>query len=301
MQSNPDTAGPLYLGVDGGGSKCRVRLRDERGAFLGRFEGGTANVYLDFDTAIRNIRSCIGECLAAAGLPESSTARLHLGLGLAGVSTDIVATRVASQLDGFAAVKVTHDAEIACLGAHGGQDGGLIIAGTGSAAVARVRGQTTPIGGRGFIMGDDGSGARLGLDALRHALRAQDGLEPHTGLTRDLMAAFHDDPVAVIEWGRSARSSDFGAYAPLVIRAAAENDPLGLLLVRDAAAAIADLGRVLGRHGAERLALVGGLAAAITPYLPPATLALLREPMFDPLEGALLLGGCPLPRAETPQ
>jgi glucosamine kinase len=300
MPSNFDNAGPLYLGVDGGGSTCRVRLRDSRGTFLGRFEGGRANVYLDFETAVRNIRTCIGEGLAVAGLPQSAAGRLHLGLGLAGVSTDRVAASVAAELDGFASVKVTHDAEIACLGAHGGEDGGLIIAGTGSAAVARVKCRVIPVGGRGFIMGDDGSGARLGLDALRYALRAHDGLAPHSKLTQELMALFQDDPVAVIEWGRTARSSDFGTYAPLVFKSAAENDPLGLSLVRGAAMALGDLGRVLQQHGAERLALVGGLAAAITPYLPPATLALLRQPVFDPLEGALLLAGCPLPHGEVP-
>ena len=46
----------------------------------------------------------------------------------------------------------------ACIGAHAGADGGLVIAGTGSAAIARVRGKETIIGGRGFALGDDGVG-----------------------------------------------------------------------------------------------------------------------------------------------
>ena len=287
-----DPEATLFVGVDGGGSRCRVRVRDTRGALRSSVEGGSANVYLDFDAAVRNIRDCVGEALGLAGPAEGA---VRLGLGLAGVSTSAIGIRVAEALAGFGRVEVTHDADTACLGAHAGRDGGLIIAGTGSAAVARVDGRSLSVGGRGFIMGDDGSGGRLGLEALRRALRAHDGLEPATPLTRHLMAAFNDDPVAVIEWGRAARSSDFGAYAPVVCDAARAGDPVGLALVTAAAAAIADMAEALGRLGAHELSFVGGLSAALQPYLPARVATRLHEPRFDALEGALLLAGSPLP------
>jgi len=60
----------------------------------------------------------------------------------------------------------------------------LVIAGTGSAAVARVGGQRgRVIGGRGFLLGDDGSIARVGAEAIRAALRAHDG--GRTGVAAD--------------------------------------------------------------------------------------------------------------------
>ncbi len=286
----------VYVGVDGGGSRCRVRLRDSRGRAIGAFEGGSANVYLDFGGAVQTIRDCVRQALERTG-PGSRSTALRLGLGLAGVSSATIAARVAQALEDLGPAAVAHDAQTACLGAHAGQDGGLIIAGTGSAAAARVAGRATAFGGRGFILGDDGSGARLGLEAWRRALRAHDGLEPHTALTRALMAEFGDDPVAVIAWGRTARSEDFGRYAPMVFLHSAENDPVALDLVRATAAALADLGRALGNFGADRLALVGGLAAAIRPYLPAALLDRLHDPIHDALDGALLLAGCPLPPA----
>ncbi|WP_131117054.1 BadF/BadG/BcrA/BcrD ATPase family protein [Lichenihabitans psoromatis] len=298
MSDHQHTDVPLFLGVDGGGSHCRMRLRDGRGTLLSAVEGGRSNVYLDFEPAIETIALCIDQCLAAGGLGAEDRARLHLGLGLAGVSSRAVADRVAERFKNVCSVTVTNDAEIACLGAHGGKDGGLIIAGTGSAAVARVGGLSTPVGGRGFIMGDDGSGARLGLEALRRALRAHDRLEPQTTLTTSLMAAFDNDPVTLIEWGRHAKSRDFGAFAPQVFEASIAGDPLALSLVHTAAGAIADLARALQDLGAVRISLVGGLASALRPFLPATTLSSLHEPLFDPLEGALLLAGCPLPGAD---
>ncbi len=289
----------LFLGIDGGASRCRARLRDASGGLLGEAVGGSANVYLDFPRALATIRGCVAEALAAAGLPAEARARLRLGLGLAGVSSPAVAREVESALGGAAAVVVRNDAVTACLGAHGGADGGLVIAGTGSAGLALVDGREIFVGGRGFLLGDDGSGARIGLDAWRRALRAHDGLEAHTPFTRGLMARFADDPAAVIRWGLQARSADYGAEAPACFAAAGAGDAVALSIVATAALALGELVAALRRHGAGRIAMVGGGAGAIHPYLPAAAAAALSEPLGDALDGAILLAGGPLPPARA--
>lgn len=298
VQASPDL---LFVGVDGGGSRCRVRVRSAGGTVLAEREGGTANVYLDEQTALSNIRSTIADALAAVprpGAEPGTEARLRLGLGLAGVSSAHVGAKVAHDLGDLGTVAVVRDTEIACLGAHGGQDGGLIVAGTGSGAIARVGGRSVAIGGRGFLLGDDGSGARLGLAAWRRALRAHDGLEPETPLTRTLMAQFDHDPVATIQWGRTARSSDFAMTVPLVFSCAQDGDPTALDLLAATAAALAELGAALRRVGAERLCITGGLAEPIRPYLPAPLREQLQPALFDPLDGALLLAGAPF-RTDT--
>ncbi len=52
------------------------------------------------------------------------------------------------------ACKVYDDIDIARAGAHGGEDGAVIIVGTGSAAMAMVDGQRHQCGGWGFHIGD---------------------------------------------------------------------------------------------------------------------------------------------------
>ena len=284
-------AGVWFVGVDGGGTRCRVRVRDAVGRVRAEVEGGSANVYLAFESAIQNIQDAVAEALVQAG--AGSAEAKNVGLGLAGISGPEMAGRVTTVLAGLGRVTATHDGDVACLGAHGGRDGGLIIAGTGSAAVARIGGDSVSVGGRGFIMGDDGSGGRLGLEALRRALRAHDGLEPRSGLTETLMQAFDDDPVRLIAWGRTARSTDFGQYVPLVFSSARNGDPVGLDLVTRAATAIDELGAALRRLGVSRLCLVGGLASALRPYLPASLVAVLHEPLFDAQDGAMLLAGLP--------
>lgn len=281
----------LFLGIDGGGSRCRSRLRDARGGLLASQHGGSANVYLDFDGALVTLKDLVAATLREAGLAPKDQRRLHIGLGLAGVSSPAIAGQVETGLGGYARVRVTNDAVTACLGAHAGADGGLVIAGTGSAGLARVAGVNTFVGGRGFVLGDDGSGARIGLEAWRRALRAFDGLEPETDLTRRLMSQFGNDPVAVIRWGLRAKSSDYGATAPVVFAAGLAGDPVALSVLRAAGRSLADLAFAVNRLGAERIALVGGIADAIRPYLPDGLGEKLSSPRLDAVEGAILLVG----------
>ena len=184
-----------------------------------------------------------------------------------------------------------NDAVTACIGANAGEDGGLIIAGTGTAGIARVNGQATIVGGRGFHLGDDGSGARIGADAARAAMRAHDGLEPMSGLSREILASFQDDPLAMTRWAISAKPGDYGAFAPKVFEAARRDELGALAIVTRAAQAICALVRRVSQLGAERIGYVGGVAEPLRPYLETDIAARLHAPRLDALDGAILMMG----------
>ena len=76
----------LFLGVDGGATKCRGRLRESSGALLAQAEGPAANVYVDFDRAVSVARDIVFDTIHLAGLTGKDTNRISLGLGLAGMS-----------------------------------------------------------------------------------------------------------------------------------------------------------------------------------------------------------------------
>lgn len=287
-----------FLGIDGGATRSRARLRDSSGVMLSQTSGPAANVYVDFAGALAAARAVMAQAVQQAGLAPLGARRVCVGLGLAGLSTDAEAARVAADLGalaGVASVRAANDAVTACLGAHGGADGGIVISGTGSAGLARVGGRESVIGGRGFLLGDDGSAARIGADAMRAALRAFDGLGPPTELTRSLMRRFADDADAAVQWALTAKPGDYGALAPLVLDAAGAGDAIARPIVEAAAVALAALTRAIQRLGAERVALVGGLGQSLRPRLPADLAATLREPLFDATDGAILLAGGVLP------
>jgi glucosamine kinase len=290
----------LTLGVDGGATRSRARLRDADGKLLAEATGSAANIHVDFAAAAGALRALVDATLINAGLNQADAGSIAIGLGLAGFKGESDEARVAAAFPGFLRVRAGNDATTACVGAHAGADGGLIIAGTGSAAIARVRNKETIIGGRGFALGDDGSGSHIGLDAMRSTMRAYDRIGPDSALTQDLISHFNNDPVAMMNWALHAKPGDFGGLAPRVFEHAARHDRIALEIVRTAARAIGVLTRCVVALGAEQVAMVGGVGEALRPYFEPDIDRLLKPPLYDPTDGAILfVGGAVAPREKA--
>lgn len=282
-------AAEFLLGVDGGGTQCRARLTDFRGATLGEGIAGPANIRLGLEASLTAVRDCARQCIAEAELGEAALARTIACLALAGATEPRELAAVQEAPLPFRHLIVTTDAHAACVGAHRGGDGGVVIVGTGSIGWAIVDGRHYRVGGWGLPLGDEGSGAWLGRAALRRVLRAYDGRVAWTPLLTRLFEKFGADPHAIVRWAVAARPGDFGALAPLAIEYAARNDPAATALVRRAAKHIESLAARVIELGAERLALVGGLAGAIAAWLAPEMRAQLVPPAADALAGALRL------------
>ena len=78
---------------------------------------------------------------------------------------------------------VTDDATIALDGALAGEPGIVVIAGTGSIAFGRnAQGRTARAGGWGYLFGDEGGGFWIVREAMRAALRWEEGWGSPTAL-----------------------------------------------------------------------------------------------------------------------
>jgi glucosamine kinase len=280
----------LFMGVDGGGTKCRARLSDAAGRALGEGLGGPANIWRDPERAMRSVLAACRIAVQSAGLSETALAEAHAGLGLAGAGQQSAVERFAALPHPFASISVETDACAAWLGAFGGADGGIVIVGTGSCGFAVVGGVTTYVGGFGAEISDEGSGAAIGRDAIRRALWAQDGRAPMTALAAALLSAFAGGREPIIEWAKAAQPSEFASFAPLVFEHARAGDPLGRALVTEAATEIARIAERLAAVGAPAIALIGGLAEQpLRPWLPAALQARLVAPRADAMDGAILM------------
>jgi glucosamine kinase len=279
--------GLLFLGVDGGGTGCRARLVDWAGTILGAGTAGPANVRVSLEEGIRSVLDAAGQCLALAGASSEDPVVACLALAGASEPREAAAAHAAVR-DRFRRVLVTTDAHAACVGAHAGDDGGVVIVGTGSIGWAVRDGSNFRVGGWGFPVSDEGGGAWLGCEAVRRTLWAHDGRAAWTPLLRDVSAEFGRDPHAIVRWMGTARPRDFARLAPLVVdHSAAHGDDMAAGIMRLAAGHIDAIAARLGDHGAARLALMGGLAAAISPWLGEDTCARLVPPAGDALDGAL--------------
>ena len=281
--------GPLFVGVDGGGTGCRARIEDAAGGLLGTGIAGPAALRLGIDRALTEVEKACHAAIQEAGLDSNVLSSVHAAIGLAGVGRKGALEQLTLRQHPFRSVVYVNDATIACIGAHGGRDGGIVIVGTGSVGLAVVGGREIRVGGYGFPISDEGSGADLGLHAIRLALRAYDERAVGTTLTRDVMTRFHNDPFEAVAWMDQATATDYATFAPLVMRHADAGDSVARRVIRDAAEQVDDLVRRLCECGASRVALLGGLASSMQPWLAPDVQRRLVPIEGDAVDGALRL------------
>lgn len=278
----------LFLGVDGGGTRCRARLETADGRVLGQGVSGPASMRFGIQAASASILGAAREALAHAGMDESALGRIYAGIGLAG--TGQIGARQALQAwqHPFAKAWFEGDGYLAWLGAFGGDEGGIVVCGTGSIGVT-YRGKTIRVGGYGFPVSDEGSGAHIGLNAIRYSLRTLDGRAQPTAFAQEILERFNSDPAVVVRWSETANATDYAAFAAIVIKHSNAGEPAASNLLRDAAVHIAGLAEAVLARGAPRVALVGGLVEFIRPWIPPATAARLTDPQADAMAGGILL------------
>lgn len=280
-----------YLGVDGGGTNCRVRLADTDLNILAEVSGGRANLQLEGgELAYRSITDGTREVFAKAGLDLAETARTHACFGMAGGRLTSAREAFARRGWPFASVSVYDDIDIARAGAHEGEDGAVIIVGTGSAGLALVKGERFQVGGWGFHIGDQMSGAILGRELVRYAVEARDGLVEGSPLTDAVIERLGGSLDAVMGWSFDGRQpADYGALMPMLVEYFEDGDPVAAKMIEIELGHIDRYVAYFKKRGAHLLAIVGGFGHRLMPLLEARHGDYVCMPRREPLHGALIL------------
>ncbi|MFI2811674.1 MULTISPECIES: N-acetylglucosamine kinase [Microbulbifer] len=278
----------LYIGIDGGGSKCRASVVDSDNRVLGTGVAGPANPLHGYAQTIDSVVRSASLALADAGLSADLLGELVAGVGLAGVNMPSLYNKMASWSHPFRKMYLTTDQHSACLGAHRGGEGAVIIAGTGSCGYAWVGGRAEVLGGHGFPHGDKGSGAWMGMEAVKYLFLALDGLAEDSQLKDELLRVLESsDANDVFEKIGGKSSSHYARLAVQVVECAEAGDPVASAIMRDGASYISDLADKLLEFNAPRLSIIGGLAPRLRPWLAPHVVERLADPLDPPEIGCV--------------
>lgn len=293
----------FYLGVDGGQSSTTTIIADQDGRVVGVGHSGPCN-HVSSDEAkekfLRVLRECLWQAISSAGLGLDPPHFRAACLGFSGGAED--KTTYSQEVVSSDYLKVTHDAEIALIGATEGKPGIVVIAGTGSIAFGRnAEGRTARAGGWGYIFGDEGGAFDIVRRALRAALQFEEGWGPATKLYERLLEKTEMQSANHLlhRWYAENRRQTTAEFAPLVTGAAEEGDAVAKQIVNEAATALAwyvqGVFRNLFRgHETVPVAHVGGvfrsasIRTAFTERIRAVIPCDVITPILSPAAGALL-------------
>ena len=260
---------PLFLGIDGGGSKLRITITDADLRPLASSESAPASPsVIGHDNARALVRHEIAGALRQARLQPRQIAAA--GIGIAGASSlhseDWLLETVTPALPDALLVP-SSDLEIALVGSLGQRQGILLLAGTGSAVYGVAPGgRRLQIGGWGYLLGDEGSGYWIGSQLLRHIIARHDrgASSQDDALTRACMDALGlAEPRELIAWlyrSREAPATRIAGLAELVL--GADGSEWAMTCVESAAEQLArqvDLMRSRLDYESAPIAFAGGL------------------------------------------
>jgi N-acetylglucosamine kinase-like BadF-type ATPase len=231
-------------------------------------------------------------------------------LGLAGAGSANIHTSLREAVNALVvksgskplSIIVEGDTRIALEGAFAGGPGIAIIAGTGSMLIGKTpQGIIHTVGGWGRVLGDEGSGYNIGLEALKAVTRDYDNRGDSGTLRRILAGKYGWDSRERVIAAVYREKFDIPSLAPLVLEAAGKNDDVCKTILRHAAALLAEQVSALVRRmdvtTSIGLVMFGGLVDHDTVYsailgdeiLKLCSQVEIRPAMHTPAHGAVLL------------
>lgn len=289
MFTSSDNNNALFLGIDGGGSKCKAIVMNEKNEILGTGIAGPANPIHGFDQATNSITESAKLALKNAGLEHIKLSKLNAGVGLAGVNLPVLFEKMQRWQHPFKQMFLATDLLIACLGAHQGKDGAVMISGTGSCGFSYVNGNEFIIGGHGFPHGDKGSGAWFGLQAAKQVLLSLDGVIEPSIMNNTLLTQLDcQNDTALVETIAGKAATYYAQLANVVFDAAEQGDNVALGIVAEGAEYINSIARILWTKKSPRMSMIGGLTPKLKPWLDEGLQQQLSEPLNAPEVGSVI-------------
>jgi N-acetylglucosamine kinase-like BadF-type ATPase len=260
----------VYYGLDGGGTRCRLAIWDERKQLIYKDEGESSNIYaVGFEQAKANVKTLLEK---AANDPISENTEIRaLCFGSAGLARETERNR---WLDFFNAqfspdfpMLLCSDAEIMLAGSLNEPTGIGLIAGTGSICMGRnEEGVTIRAGGMGTALGDEGSAWWIAKEAVRRTLKSKENRDLPTTMDKTIHAFFHleslYDCIPFFN-NKNLLKATVAEFAPFVTVAAEHGDVLAQAIIEEAATELVllveSVASRLGDNYLHRLTLGGGV------------------------------------------
>ncbi|MDR3313040.1 MAG: hypothetical protein LBS96_01125 [Oscillospiraceae bacterium] len=284
---------PIWIGMDGGGTKTLALAARRDGSLVAAARAGSINFFsVGWEEARAQLRSIVQALSAATGgAPVASAFIGHAAL--AGSAEPGQLRRLAEGILEADMLGMESDLCVALEAMPGEGAKAVAVSGTGSMVAGRASpgAQLLTCGGWGYLLGDEGSGFHLAWEGVRAALRGSEKSAAATELTGALLRHFGaNEPAALLPlfYEPPMERHRLAGFARAVLACAEAGDAPALAIVRHGAGEFAQTTAALLRRlpqGAA-LGLWGGVMVGSACYRAAFCGALAVE--FPALRPALL-------------
>ena len=213
------------IGVDAGGTKTEANAYNLEGQVVGRSCKGFGNLLNDKEKALCNIKSALAEVIEKLG--HEKLKGIYIGSAGSEVGDNARFIKEFINSEWNTRIEVMNDAEIALKAMLKGNDGILAIAGTGSIVFGTNKECSAKCGGWGNLLGDEGSGYRVVMDAIQRMIKEEEeGLsrsEMHNAILKKLDI---DTVNEVTEFVYSSTKDEIASLAPIIARLGEKGDSI---------------------------------------------------------------------------
>lgn len=286
------------LGVDGGGSKTVARLINLTTQEQWQSKAGPSSLTNDFSGAVTVLNNLIDEVFKQAACQKMNVDAVF---GLAGSENSDAVLKLQQLLSHrFSFLEICSDAKTSAYGANNGKEVVAVALGTGSVGMRIQLDEQSKltqhiVGGWGFLIGDEGGGAKLGYHSVQALISEFDSLGYAQSQLAQRVAAFiHDTDTSVItrpkisNWVVAAKPVDYAQLSPLVAQLR-NVCPVADKIIANHIASVESLISDTRANNKLPVVLLGGLASFTQSMLSDSTKKMIISAKGDALDGACLL------------
>lgn len=231
------------IGIDGGGTKTKLTMCTFNNGVINVIEeavAGPSNVLASgVDVASESLVQVIKEGVLDRGYKLSDCRAMCMGIASGSWHSvqDAIAKIMKNDIGYDGKLIVTNDAETALMAGTGGKEGILLIAGTGSICYGvNSTGKSCRIGGWGHIFDDEGSAYYIAIKILNAVMKAYDGRDMATVLTKLVLEYFKvDNERDIVDeiYKPNISKQHIADLAKLIEVAYDLDDPIAIMIVDD--------------------------------------------------------------------
>lgn len=250
-----------YLGVDGGGSKTTAVVFNEKGEFISKACGESINYY---SVGLDNACQAMSDIINSLSQKEFECAVIGMS-ALAERATEDETKRFCDGIINSKKTIMDSDLFVALEAMEYEDECAVIISGTGSMGICRdADGTIRHAGGFGYILGDEGSGYSIGINAIKTAVRAAENCAPATMLTESCINFFSVDNIyGLIDlfYEKTVSRKTIASFAAEVMKCAENNDETAKNIIKAEARLLSEtaLSLIKSKNSQIPIGLWGGV------------------------------------------